>query len=163
MLNNNFYKAIDNKISDAHNFTNSIVKMDGSQLNSTPYRYPYDFNNITYVSTPGALSSTNNKAIFIGSGTTPPTLDDYKLENLITTGYSATISGTNSEDQIVATGQFAMTITITNTQTENLVINELGYFVCGPILYDRIVLDTPVTIAPGATKTIEYRLNMPQP
>ena len=58
--------------------------------------------------------------------------------------------------------------TITNSsQTDNLIINEIGYIKSRAgywnILYDRIVLDTPITIAPGATKTIEYRLKVPAP
>ena len=174
MVTRNFYNAIAHQLvapslSSLTDYKLNMIKTDGTkpdQYNNVN-TFPYATNNVVY-ETPtidqitGSFSSSMGKSLLIGSGTTPPTIDDYKLENQITTGFSASITGSNSIDAIYSSGQFTITLTIVNTQTEDLVISELGYFVQGIFLYDRIVLDTPITIAPGGTKTIEYRLNMPK-
>ena len=173
MVTRNFYNAVvhqlvANSLSNLTNFKLNMTKTDGTKPDeyNTVNAFPYTLNNVVYQAPTidqitGSFSSSIGKTLFIGSGTTPPTIDDYKLENQITTGFSASITGSSSIDAIYSSGQFTITLTIVNTQTENLVISELGYCVYGIFLYDRIVLDTPITIAPGATKTIEYRLKVP--
>ena len=154
---------------------NEMTKTDGTVTSSltsssavpnemNPFRY---MNNI-YSCNDNQLKGTNGGGIIIGTGTTPPTVNDYKLENQITSGFGSTTSFPNSVSAVYNAKGIVSCCTITNSsQTDNLVINEIGYIKSRAgywnILYDRIVLDTPITIAPGATKTIEYRLNMPKP
>ena len=176
MLTNNFYKAMAGALSgNVERNMREMTKTDGTVTSSltsssavpnemNPFRY---MNNI-YSCNSNQLESTNGGGIIIGTGTTPPTVNDYKLENQITSGFGSTTSFPNSDSAVYNAKGIVSCCTITNSsQTDNLVINEIGYIKGRAgywnILYDRIVLDTPITIAPGATKTIEYRLNMPKP
>lgn len=127
---------------------------------------PFRYMSSVYSANASQLASTTGGGIIIGTGTTPPTVNDYKLENQITSGFGSTTSFPNNDSAVYNAKGIVSCCTITNSsQTDNLVINEIGYIKGRAgywnILYDRIVLDTPITIAPGATKTIEYRLNMP--
>lgn len=175
MLTNNFYKAMAGALSGNVEINmKEMTKTDGtgtSKLSSSsavpnemnPFRY---MNNV-YSCNSNQIGSTNGGGIIIGTGTTPPTVNDYKLENQITSGFGSTTSFPNSDSAVYNAKGIVSCCTITNSsQTDNLVINEIGYIKGRAgywnILYDRIVLDTPITIAPGATKTIEYRLNMPK-
>ena len=120
-----------------------MIKTDGTKPDryNTVASLPYTiysgnlvYENPTMNQITGSFSNTNGKTLLIGSGTTPPTIDDYKLENQITSGFSASITGSSSIDAIHSSGQFTITLTIVNTQTENLVISELGYCVYGIFL-----------------------------
>lgn len=113
------------------------------------------------------LGSMYTIGVAIGTGTTPPTLDDYTLaepiENnlkLKSTGVSYSLP-TDDKPVLVATQ------TVTNISTENVTITEVGLFglyqlgnaTHGITLYTRTLLDTPVTITPGETKSITVSIN----
>lgn len=110
------------------------------------------------------ISGGFSPGIIVGSGTTPPTIDDYKLESMITAGLSASVvaQGTDSYIRI---------LTITNTSDHDITISEIGTLGVGyynqstsfPMLVDRTVLDTPVTIPAGGIGKIEYeiKINLP--
>ena len=174
MLTNNFYKAVagalcDNTERNMHEMvrTNGTVTKDLSTSAVHAEMNPFCYSTNVYSANTSQLLGTNGGGIIIGTGTTPPTVNDYKLENQITSGFGSTTSFPNSYSAVYNAKGIVSCCTITNSsQTDNLVINEIGYIKGRAgywnILYDRIVLDTPITIAPGATKTIEYRLNMPK-
>lgn len=109
--------------------------------------------------------------IVLGSGTTEPTVNDYFLQNYITSGFSATVTqtaGVDNNDDVFTD----FLITITNTGNSTLTIGEIGYiqYIAATttvgstsssksnFLLDRTVLSTPVEIAPGDYETIRYRL-----
>ena len=176
MLTNNFYKAVAGALSgNTERNMKEMTKTDGTVTSSltSSYAVPNEMNPFCHMSgvysaNNSQLTSANGGGILIGTGTTPPTVNDYKLENQITSGFGSTTSFPNSDSAVYNTKGIVSCCTITNSsQTDNLVINEIGYIKGRAgywnILYDRIVLDTSITIAPGATKTIEYRLNMPKP
>ena len=174
MLTNNFYKALADEMLVTKVNISKIISTGGTQNTNTDvdsYKnvYPFrvdkcqgDFAPI-YDQTNG---SYNRIGLIIGSDGTPPTLDDYKLKNQITTGYSYQLSKPTSNESIAESKKFILSLTVTNTSTNDLTVRELGFIkTCAyvGILLDRIVFDTPVVIKSGATKTFEYRLNMPQP
>lgn len=109
-----------------------------------------------------------SRGICLGSGTTPATIDDYKLENPITTGFSASVVR-----QYDAQYNSTFVITLTNTSADDIVIGEIGYVgdahygagnsYAAYVLFDRTVLDSPITIPAGGIGQITYtiRLNYP--
>lgn len=172
MLTNNFY----NLFADEQNQTNTTYT-DGKLKNTTDtseaYQpsYIYPFSPITSVY-PATLSETDggsdvrSAGLLIGTDGTPPTVNDYKLGNQITNGFTSQTSITKDSNDMARTKKLVAVLSVTNTSSNDLIIKELGY-VRGDrsyaFLMDRTVFDTPVVITPGATKTFEYRLNMPTP
>lgn len=145
------------------------------KTNSSSY-IPFS-DNFFYVEGAPQASITTSAAglkypsVVFGTGTTPATLSDYKLESTITSGISASASGSasNTED----TGTLTFVYTVNNTSSESITIGEIGYRASVPdrsghvynVLIDRTVLDTPVTIPAGSSGTlvyvIEYGLPVP--
>ena len=127
---------------------------------------------ITGQTGPGNLYS----GVYFGSGTTPPTKADYKLESVITSGLKITstplsLGGSNGEYSAKAT------FILENTSSNDISVSEIGiitpfcaegknsYIVATTYyntLMERSVLDTPVVIAPGEIKTITYKITFNQ-
>ncbi|MCI7503688.1 MAG: hypothetical protein MSA76_08525 [Clostridium sp.] len=181
MLTNNFYYLYaDELLNTGRNMGNkTLVDTTNDNTNrftSSSYSGLYPF----YAPTGNMIPATNKQTdgygdgcagLLIGEGNTPPTVNDYKLEKQITSGFSCQLSYQKNGYEVVDAKKFMLILTITNTSKSDLVIKELGYIRSGQnnyykncnILLDRTVFDEPVTIVPGATKTFEYRLNIPQP
>lgn len=123
-----------------------------------------------------SVTLTNSPGFWVGTGTTPATENDYALENRITSGLSSI-----SITYVQAAGQDTngnpnteYLISVRNTSSAAINIGEIGLVqMCiygttqsgissnsGLFLIDRTVLDTPVTIAPGETKTIDYTITV---
>ena len=108
-----------------------------------------------------------NTGVIIGSGTTPPTIEDYVLENRISTPTSHTIAFTTYDDGngIVYEALF----TITNTHSEPITISEIGLYGAGgsgnsnAVLMERTVLEAPITIQPGSVGQVTYTIRMNYP
>lgn len=176
MKNKNFYKAL-TAAAAKYDFASVCMEMictNGKKYSgSTGTAYvegmnPLRYANIQRSASTSQLSSAEGAGIIIGSGTTPPTVDDYALENQITEGFGSVTSFPLLAEQVYKSGGIVSCCSITNTSdTDDITINEIGYIRgCGgswTILYDRIVLDEPITIAPNETRTIEYRLNISIP
>ena len=110
--------------------------------------------------------------IGFGTGTTPVTVNDYCLENLISTltipsgNMSKTINFTVSEDGKTVTRTVKVTVSPKNNGSENVTVGEVGFFqqvfdgqypaIGKPVLMHRIVFDEPVTIEAGATGTFTF-------
>ena len=110
---------------------------------------------------------------YLGSGTIPAKACDYKLENKIESGYTASIEEKDinipSSEQ---TSMYQLVINFTNTSDtnasdENMIINEIGLMVTDSstnfhdeelYLIAREVFDTPITLAPGETKSFVLKL-----
>ena len=101
--------------------------------------------------------------VSFGSGTTPATANDYKLESEITTGISVTSQDSPTTEQtdkyILWTATFGVKASVETT------ISEIGLFSnvhtsSGILitLVDRTVLDTPITIPAGQSKQITYTI-----
>lgn len=117
----------------------------------------------------GGMSAT--WGVRIGSGSTPATLDDFALESVITTGYSVVNQSSSSIITESDNGAVYSTYAVTNTSTTPLKISEIGLF--GTLFYegtskvfgllDRTVLDEPIVINPGETKSLTYTIRMNYP
>lgn len=117
--------------------------------------------------------SAGQPGIALGSGTTPPTIDDYYLENpLIDQGASytatATVGGANNNNLFSTTSL----ITVKNTGASAITIGELGLWTTDTtsgtsktnrFLLERTVLDTPVVIEPDGMGVIEYTISFTPP
>jgi len=123
------------------------------------------------------LSKTSTSSSFVvGSGNTAPSADDYRLDNMITSGISAS-SSTIACSRSFSNNVYTVTwnIPITNTSNEDITIKEIGLAgpaysstvinaststAVRPVLLDRTLLSTPITIPPSETATITYTLNV---
>lgn len=119
-----------------------------------------------------ALSTINSTAILgngylmLGTGTTAPTADDYRLESPITTNLSCD-SVSVSRTSLTKT----YTATFTNSGSSDITVTEVGFvvyilYLYGPndensdhFLMDRTVLETPITIPAGESRTVTYELS----
>lgn len=127
-----------------------------------------DFINVSTLVTNDYLTTSAKGGTILGTGTTPPTLDDYQLSgNQITTfTYSVNTTKTADDNGI----EMSFTFTITNTGSESFTIGEVAVFgkpggknAEHNALLERTVLDTPVTISAGGVGQVTYtiRLNYP--
>lgn len=114
-----------------------------------------------------ATTPTNGLGyIVLGSGTTAPTADDYRLESPITTNLSCD-SVSVSRNTTIKT----YTATFSNSGTSDITVTEIGYVsriiytysnwehIYDNFLMDRTVLDTPITIPAGESRTVTYELS----
>ena len=104
-------------------------------------------------------TGNSSSGVTLGSGSTPATVDDYKLESAITKGLSVSITR-------IYENPVKLVILITNTSDAPITIAEVGWqslFGGAYALADRTVLDTPVTIPAGGIGKIEYeiKINLP--
>ena len=115
--------------------------------------------------------------IYFGSGSTPASKEDYKLESPITAGLQIVNPTFKKTDGVwdvpieESNGQYSLvsSFTVKNTTESDITIREIGAFVefntagdyyhyFNPVLFKRDVLDEPITIEPGKVKIIDYRL-----
>lgn len=120
-------------------------------------------------------ASSVKKGVWFGRGATPPTADDYALEDVITSGLSI-VNGSTFTISNPSEGKYIIqaSYTVTNTTEEEIIIREIGLFggvafygnssnnrAC-PVLFERQVLDEPITIPAGAAKVITYKITVNQ-
>ena len=104
--------------------------------------------------------------VFFGSGSTPATKNDYKLESPITSGLTIANPSIPSISYS-ENGKYEVmgVYSVTNTTDAEINIWEIGIVtqLCDwNVLMERTVLTEPVTIAPGKTKIINYKLTFNQ-
>lgn len=122
----------------------------------------------------GSASSTNAKpyiGVILGNGNILPNINDYSLSGTQITNfaYNVALSLENMED---GGRRIVGVYTITNNNSESITISEIGltalmYKGSGstywPVLIERTVLDTPVTIEPQAVGQVKYIIEMKLP
>lgn len=128
--------------------------------------YSFRLNNVT-------TQSAGVSGVMFGTGTTPVTIDDYKLSGSIITGLTPSISESVGADE---NGAYRTVIyTLTNTNSYDVTIGEVGAVImcCEststmassryPALVERTVLDKPITIPAGGFGQVTYtvRFNYP--
>lgn len=112
-------------------------------------------------------TSYSGVGIVLGDGTTPPTIDDYKLSGTVITGVTGLMDIAKSCDDEGATVTF--NITVINNNSEEITVGEVGAcsLVGGTnaytVMYDRTVLDAPVTIPAGGVGQVTYTIRMNYP
>lgn len=116
--------------------------------------------------------SLSAAGVVVGTGDTPPTVDDYKLEAQITANLTGTTIQSTGQD-IEGNPYLNIDLTLHNSGAETVTIREIGYrqgfntaTVQGTttssttryLLIDRTVLDEPVVIPAGENGIIRYTL-----
>lgn len=105
------------------------------------------------------------RGIILGDGNTQPALDDYCLSGNIITDFTASTSVVSSYQNGKITG--TATYNITNTGGTAFTIKEIGNTIARvvsgvthQILIARALLATPVTIQPGDTGVVTYKIEI---
>jgi hypothetical protein len=96
--------------------------------------------------------------LYVGSGTTPPTLDDIDLENEFT---SSVLSFSENTWSASGSGNVVFTRSFTNITNENLTISEIALYTRATspsCLLAREVLGIPRTVAPNETVTFSFEI-----
>lgn len=101
--------------------------------------------------------------VLFGNGTTPATVNDYKLESEITTGISVAYPSSATTEQ--TDNYILWTVTFGVKASVETTISEIGLFSKAytanesvTSLVDRTVLDAPITIPAGQSKQITYTI-----
>lgn len=116
-------------------------------------------------------TSISSPGVSIGSGTTPATELDYRLETPITSGVSGSLTVNRQVDNI-GNPFVEFILTISNTGASDITVSEIGYtqaVACGSsveytttnidnVLLERTVLTTPITIPAGDFTAIRYKI-----
>lgn len=118
------------------------------------------------------LANTSRGFAF-GTGDAAATENDYDLESRITSGINVVKSDGSVYDAKNNTVEYYLQYTITNTGSEDITIKEIGIFQTvytdttsggtstsrqRPILTDRTVLETPLTIAAGEPGILRWSM-----
>ena len=140
MLTKNFpsmYKALKIIVDASNNYNDKLNERCNNLIRDLSGQMPRVYRGaITcsagFASTDGITfpAETNCCILAIGSGNTPATSDDYKLENEITKGFEV-ISQTTGYSNKFSSSYATITRVIKNTGTEPLKINEIGLKVQG--------------------------------
>lgn len=117
------------------------------------------------------IATSTSSGIWIGSGTTSPTAEDYTLEARITSGVSGSCS--ISDDFFDNDGNpiLKMVVTLSNNGSADITVSEIGFFqqlnaatsisssgTAQVFMIDRTILNEPVTIPAGESVAITYTL-----
>lgn len=98
--------------------------------------------------------------IALSSDTAVPTVDDYQFTNFYRSSDLVSVDASLNDGPM----QTVLTQTVRNDGTQNVVINSVGIFgyaatINTIVLLTKTLLDTPVTVAPGETKTITVTID----
>lgn len=110
----------------------------------------------------------NGFVLFVGSGNTAPTVEDYKLD----TALELTVLGASCTHS--SNGTTLVTRTFQNNTVEAVTVKEIGCYVFAQsmgstsntsqmhsiVMVGRIVLDAPVTLEVGEAYTFQYTIDM---
>ena len=107
--------------------------------------------------------TSGHQYVRFGNGTSPATVNDYKLESQIdsdiTVANPSAVTTEQTDSYISWTVTFGVSASVEKTISEIGLISEV-YTPSGNIttLVDRTVLDTPITIPAGQSKQITYTI-----
>ena len=170
-MNNNNYKFLCQALA-TRNYVSGCKDLDGTSMSlyapNTVYAQGLTLpgvlsyggqysSNMTYQTQPG---------IYFGSGSKEEVVTDYKLENPILSGITVSNGALGYKD-IDGSVRYYRSITVTNTSTSDITIQEIGYvgkyqFNNGSDLkacmIRRDVIE-PVTIAPGTSATFNFSID----
>lgn len=173
MFTRNWYRVLSSVLANQSTvgigYNNSERNINADQARDM-VRIGYSYEGYSYASLFKVRTSyTGNGGVIFGTGTTPPTIDDYKLESEIisTISGSASVTPTFDDTGMTLTAIYALT----NTGSADITIGEIGLIASGmssqdwylKMLLERTVLDTPLTIPAGDIGKVTYtiRINYP--
>lgn len=131
---------------------------------------PYSVYHIGRTGTSGSTDYRDAIAIAIGKGTTPPTFEDYLIEDPITSGLTSISSSNNvgGNDEYRLSNSVVFSETLFNGGSTDVEISEIGLLSTagssqyGCDLLTRDVLTTPIIIKPQEAKTITVNIDFTQ-
>lgn len=157
MFTKNFKKIINGSFSSSGHVMYNVVDTQGTSRNSSGN------NAMSYWNFSGTAAFSHTMqydSIFVGTGNTAPTADDYFLETMCT---DCTNDG-GSKQLNQQTGQMTFTKTFTYTGADDADISEIGLFKCSVsdtnriFLVAREVLENPIHVSNGDTFTVTMTL-----
>lgn len=163
MLTNNFRKILNYMFKNTTLLVaGNMTGLDGKIINYTNGdSIPLNFLNKSKQAI--LTSDTTTEGVFIayGNGTTIATSNDYNLESEIS---GLTLLGNSLS---ITDNGYITTSSIKNTSNEDIIVKELGIFETSKSQYGdrstfmltRNVLETPITIKAGETKTFTITIN----
>ena len=165
MLTNNFYKVLLTHMNTAGAVA-TCVKYDGTSASIMDPAYV--LHGLRYVRC--TAFEPGQYGIYFGTGTTPPAMSDYNLESPITDGTlssSSTAAPQTGFEQEHA--RIYATHEVTNKGTSDVTITEVGVFSAvstsskNLFMIDRTVLNTPITIPVGQSRSITVAIRFDYP
>lgn len=136
----------------------------------TDHRTSSTFSSYSYYS-----ESTLYPGVYFGTGNTPASKADYKLESPIESGLAITNCGVTSLPEGDGKYTVAASFVLANTSELELNIYEIGLFgMCAystysnythygsAVLFDRVVLAEPITVPVGGSKLVTYKITFNQ-
>lgn len=163
MILRNWYNALKAEITHSV-IDNGVIDHQGVARPAGWYSN-YTGCGIFYINSVDISNEALSGRIVVGSGTTLPTLDDYKLENRITSGLSGSLVRT-------VDGSGINYVDLSNISTSAITVSEIGLYglayrgantsSANRILIERSTFD-PITIQPGEIARIEYKININVP
>jgi hypothetical protein len=145
-------------------------------VNGTYYQVPRNVNSFSDVPQFHPMAEPQNNGmrrgcwVCLGSGNATPTENDFRLNSIILDGEITISSQTTVYDEDSNAGK-RLVVTFTNTTENSITIREIGLYVQAipyggtshyndnrNFLFDRTLLDTPVTVGPNESATIVYTL-----
>jgi hypothetical protein len=145
--------------------TSPIVIKDISNTNRDVFRYFANGATGNVLMRVVAGAATVNTGIIIGTGSTAPTISDYKIETIIphaTMNYSAQTYGSPAAD--ATTSQWTITRNFTNVSGGDVTVEEVALYAQGwyasAIGYFCIIRDVTggIVVPNGDTLTVNYRM-----
>ena len=115
-------------------------------------------------------SYSSSSGVILGTGNTPPTIDDCKLSGDLVTGYIYSVTVTHNIDEYGVTS--TALYTITNTSSKTITIGEIGLMAVlssgganaqSQALVERTVLEAPLTIEPEGVGQLTYTIRFNYP
>ncbi len=154
MFTRNFYNILARSIFNTTN-KSPVTLYDGTQ-STVSYTISNIYNTIKTWGT-----SMNGTGFQIGYGTTPPTLDDYKLESRHYT--SSALSYVCGYVEELTDDGYSMTVTytLTNTSSDIMTISEYGIMYSNTCLIYREVLSEPLVLEPAEVGQIQVTFDFP--
>ena len=167
MLTRNYYLAL-----AAKEFSTVATVVDVTGKENSKCGVPYSGSSGTIMeamNNPRAGASMLSTGVYFGTGTTPPTMDDYKLTGDVFTSHSTVTSVTAVHED--ASSTITAQYTVCNTGTADVTIGEIGLVSTiyqgssgfGYMMIERTVLDAPVTIPAGGVGQVTYTIRMNYP
>lgn len=170
MLTRNFYNNVMAYLT-GKTILNGTLGVDGTYSNTVPQAAGYKFMSaFQYMS-----SSNGSTGTYFGTGTTPSTIDDYKVESWLNTSTQITVTNPSDFSFSVEAGALVASATfgVTNKTSAAIPVSEICYVAMlytgtsssstKPALVDRTVLEEPIVINPGESKQLTYTIRMNYP
>lgn len=175
MFTRNWYKAL---VANATNTSgkDTYTAVDGvttNVINNFIY-YMYYGSDMDSKQCPSLYRMRTNyntgAGVILGTGTTPPTLDDCTLSGDLATGYIFSVTVQTEIDDYGATT--TALYTITNTSSKTITIGEIGLIAVlnsgsssaqNQALLERTVLEVPLTIEPEGVGQLTYTIRFNHP